>query len=247
MFQKLLLLFALSAFPLEAALGSGPFVRAAFGFTGLSGDELYMVPSETHYRHIPSDSLFVHYKTFDKCGLVLRPAVVIGWEQSFNRVLSINSGVGLSFSGASWESTPVYEFSNQQPVSQSKIDASLHLVYITIPVDAKLMLPLNSGGFTISGGPRFSFLSSAKFKNVNLSDESDDRSLYQPFSVGIGGAFGGEIQLRKLDLLMALRIDAGLTNESKDESILIRNYMLGIETGLRWTTNRHKKSPKWPL
>jgi hypothetical protein len=26
------------------------------------------------------------------------------------------------------------------------------MVYINIPVDTKLMLPLNSGGFTISGG-----------------------------------------------------------------------------------------------
>lgn len=66
-------------------------------------------------------------------------------------------------------------------------------------------------------------------------------------SIGVGGAFGGEIQLRKLDLLMALKVDAGLTNESKDQSLLIRNFNLGIETGLRWTTRRLKKSPKWPL
>ncbi|NLL15227.1 MAG: hypothetical protein GX267_17650 [Fibrobacter sp.] len=66
-------------------------------------------------------------------------------------------------------------------------------------------------------------------------------------SIGVGGAFGGEIQLRKLDLLIALKVDAGLTNESKDESLLIRNFNISIETGLRWTTKRLKKSPKWPL
>ncbi len=109
------------------------------------------------------------------------------------------------------------------------------------------MLPLNSGGFTISGGPRFAFLGSARFKNNGLSKEIDDRSFYRPLSIGIGGAFGGEIQLRKLDLLMALKIDAGLTNESKDQSMSIRNFSVGIETGLRWTTKRLKKSSKWPL
>lgn len=53
--------------------------------------------------------------------------------------------------------------------------------------------------------------------------------------------------MRKLDLLMAVKVDAGLTNESKDQSLSIRNFNVGIETGLRWTTKRLKKLPKWPL
>ena len=240
------LTIVIAAISLQAALGSGPFVKTSFGLVGLYGDELYMIPSEIHYRHITDDSLILHYKDFAKPGIFLRPSVVIGWEQSFNRVLSINGGIGLAFCGARWETETVDNFSGQ-PLSSSGVDASLHMIYINIPVDAKLMLPINSGDFTISGGPRFAFLTSARFKNNVLSEEIDDRSFYSPLSFGIGGAFGGEIQLRKLDLLMALKVDAGLTNESKDQSLLIRNFNLGIETGLRWTTKRLKKSPKWPL
>ncbi|NLL15226.1 MAG: hypothetical protein GX267_17645 [Fibrobacter sp.] len=83
--------------------------------------------------------------------MFLRPSVVIGWEQSFNRVLSINGGIGLAFSGARRETATVQNFFGQS-LSSSGVDVSLHMVYINIPVDTKLMLPLNSGGFTISGG-----------------------------------------------------------------------------------------------
>ncbi len=129
MIIKSVLTIIIAAFTTQAALGSGPFVRASFGFTGLSGDELYMVPSENHYRHISDDSLILHYKNYAKTSLFLRPSVVIGWEQSFNRVLSVNGGIGLAFCGARWETTPV-KTSSGHPVSTSKIDASLHMIYI---------------------------------------------------------------------------------------------------------------------
>jgi hypothetical protein len=134
-----------------------------------------------------------------------------------------------------------------QTVNTPDIDASLNMTYITVPLEMKLMLPLNSGGFCVSLGPNFAFLSSARFENRARSIESDDRSLFRPFSMGLGGSFGGEIQLRKLDLLMAVRIEGGLSNEAKDEKLNLRHFTASLETGLRWTTRRLSKSPKWPL
>lgn len=240
----MIIVFAVSS--LLAALGSGPFIRTGVGFSGLSGTDLYIIPTEDHYREITADSLMVYYEDFSRNGAVIRPVVVFGWEQSFNQVLSITSGIGLVFSGASWETIPTTN-EHGQTVSTPAIDASLKMTYITVPIETKLMLPLNSGGFCASFGPNFAFLSSARFENRARSTESDDRSLFRPWSMGLGGSFGGEIQLRKLDLLMALRIDGGLTSEAKDEMLNLRHFTVSLDTGLRWTTKRLTKSSKWPL
>lgn len=245
MIRKSMLIIILSATSLSAALGSGPFVRTGIGFGILGGTDLYMIPSESHYRTISSDSLLYYYKDFASSRALFRPLFVVGWEQSFIRAFSINGGVGVTFSGASWKGNKTYYPDGSYTVAP--IDGSLNMTYITVPIDAKLMLPINSGGFCFSFGPRFAVLCNARFENRILSSKIIESSLYHPLSMGIGGGFGGEIRLRKMDLIMALRLDTGLTNESKDVSLNLRNTMVYFETGLRWTTKRHTKSAKWPL
>lgn len=230
---------------LLAALGSGPFVRAGFGLNLLYGTDLYIIPPDNHYSTLPEGSQSFDYKEYANNGLFLTPDFLIGWEQSLNLVLSVNTGVGLAFSGTKWKGVPVYDFSGNQ-ISEPAIDAKLRTTYITVPLETKLMLPLNSGGFYITFGPWFSFLASAKFENSTNTIEMDDKPLFNTTSIGVGCSFGGEVQLRAMDLLMGLRFDAGLTDEAKDESIKLRHSKIALETGLRWTTRRHTKK-KWPL
>jgi hypothetical protein len=245
MIRKSILIIALAATSLSAALGSGPFVRTGIGFGFLGGTDLYMIPSESHYRTIRSDSVFYYYHDFASSRALFRPLFVFGWEQSFFPVFSLNGGAGLAFSGASWKANKTYYPNGTYTVAP--IDGKLNMTYITVPIDAKLMLPINSGGFSFSFGPRFAVLCNTQFENRILSTKINESSLYHPLSMGIGFGFGGEIRLRKMDLLMALRLDAGLTNESKDELLILRHSMAYFETGLRWTTKRHTKSAKWPL
>jgi hypothetical protein len=247
MVQKCLLILVIIHSSLFAALGSGPFIRTGIGICGLYGTELYVIPTEVHYREISQDSLLIYYDYFASSQILVRPIAVIGWEQSFNRVLSLSSGLGLAFSGAKWKSTPIKNANTGKTIQTPEIDARLDMTYLTVPIDAKLMLPLNSGGFMVTFGPQMGILCGARYENRALSKELDERSLFRPVSIGLDGSFGGEIQLRKLDLIIALRIFSSVNNESLDKSFNLGNLNISLETGLRWTTKRHKKSSKWPL
>lgn len=246
MIGKWYLLALLSATSLYAALGSGPFLKSGIGLNGLAGTKLYMISSEQHYREVASDSLMIHYKDFAENDAMVTPVIFAGWEQSFNLVFSMSSGVALTFTGAQWEGMKTHNL-NTGSVTKSPIDAVLNLVYLTVPVEAKLMLPINSGGFTLALGPRFSLLTSAVFENAAQKYDSNEYDTFNPVMMGIGGSIGGEVQLRKLDLLIALHIEGGTASIMQNDQPDVSYVQMSLETGLRLSTRRCVKAAWWPL
>jgi hypothetical protein len=246
MIRKVLLFIMAAAFPLLAALGSGLFFRCGAGITGLGGSDLYLLTSEMRYREADLVTMMVEKDEFSSSRGLVRPTFVVGWEQSLNMFMSVQGGAGLLFTGLSWKKSEVTDqFNNVDHVIDN--DAALNLMYCTIPLDVRLMLPLNSGGFTCSFGPRFGLLTRAQFDNRARSFKENQYSLFKPYSIGLGGSFGGEIRLKKADLIVELHLDGGATNVSKDESLQLRYVCLALETGIRFTRKRLEKPSWWRL
>lgn len=242
LFYKIfLILFFLYLPIIYGALGTGPFIKLGIGFHGLNGTDLYIIHGETRYRTVEADSLMIHYKNFALSTGIVRPNFILGWEKSFIPAISFSGGVGLNFSGASWKNREMTNESSNT-VETPEINAILKLTYLTIPLDVKFMLPLNSGGFYVAAGPTLSILTSAKFENSAMLYTSDDRDLFNPVDINLSGTFGGEVQLKKLDLLINFRIESGVTNLSKDKQIDLSKFNFTFETGLRWSKKRHHKT-----
>jgi hypothetical protein len=241
--KKCFLLIIISISPLFAALGSGFFLRGGVGLTGLGGSDLYLLTSELRYRKADPATLMLNHKEFSGSNGLLRPAFTLGWEQSFNMFVSVQAGAGLAFTGLKWNKIEVTnQFNKVDHVVDN--DAILKVTYCSIPVELRLMLPINSGGFTFSFGPWFGLLVSAQFDNKARSFKENQYDQFKPFSFGFGGSLGGEIQLKKTDLLIDLRIDGEDTNASKDESLQMHYARLGLEVGIRFTSRRLEK-PSW--
>jgi len=249
MIRNSVIIILLAAAALWAALGSGPFVRTGVGIGGLFGTELEL-KSEGRYFLLIDNPLNSRNKESQNVIFAI-PAFVIGYEHSFALPLSVSSGLGLGVTGLAWREIDSYYIdlhNNSSHLINRKIDGRLKLTYITLPVEVKLMLPLNSGGFCVTLGPNFAYLASAKFENRVESRVYNERDFYKPFTIGIGGSIGGEVYLfKELDLLYALRIESGLMDIAKTDDIELRKFAISLEFGLRWTIDRHPKSKKWPL
>jgi len=141
--------------------------------------------------------------------------------------------VGFATNGIIWKPVKVTNEFGQE-LAAPAIEASLTNRYLTVPVDFKAMLPLNSGGFCITAGPRVSLLLKSEYSNISENFFKNQRTLFSPLSFGLGGSFGGEIRLRKLDLLMNLCVDSDLGDSFESKDIALSRFTVKAEAGLRW-------------
>jgi hypothetical protein len=244
--RNFFLLLLVFASPLFAALGSGFFLRCGVGITGFGGSDLYLLTSEKNYREAEVVTLMLNHDDFSSSNGLVRPTFTLGWEQAFNMFVSVQTGAGMVFTGLTWKKLEVTnQFNKVDHVIDN--DASLNVVYCSIPVDLRLMLPINSGGFTCSFGPRLGVLVSAQFDNRARSFKENQYDRFQPCTFGLGGSLGGEIHLRKTDLLIDLRLDGDKTNDSKVNSLQMYYVRFGLEVGIRFTSRQLKKPSWWKL
>lgn len=220
-----------------AASGSGPFIKG--GFAPTKGK----VVSET----MP-DSV-IDMAQDDDWGTNW-PVFTVGYERAINRVLSVDAGVGLSFYGhfvETWgrDSVGSYESTKDRRT------------YLSIPVNAKVQIPVKNGGFHLSAGPYVDFLLSAKGyysdKEGGEYSESDIKDAYNSVNVGAGFRIGGEIGLGKHNLILESGYDYGFSDifkedQSYSDMFLDDSYMHNkknwrlvlLSAGFRFNTSRAK-------
>ncbi len=190
---------------LMAAHGSGPFLKADFSKSGLTIKSNELTEQER-------DDISIDMQK------ALYPAFFAGYEQSFSRVLSVNAGVGIFFSG--------YDFNiEQMPIENTtytinKSTGGNTATYLSFPVNVKVMLHIKAGGLYLEGGPSFDILLASKGyikaveNNQTIADEKDidtKESYVNSFSFVLGFRVGGEIKAGKHNLFIESGYDFGLT------------------------------------
>jgi hypothetical protein len=173
-----------------AANGSGVYLKAGVSKGAIRGAEMDSFIS------------FNAYPVFSNSRVA--PLFDIGYEQSFGKIISAYSGVGLRMLGNEYHAE--FLLQNGQPVNEPKLDVDLYFTYLSIPLKIKFLLPMKFGGFFIDGGPQFSFL---------VSNETKGWYNGGSFNMELGFGVGSEINIGKHNLILESGYDFGLTEICK--------------------------------
>ncbi len=211
--KKVFIAFCSLITVLMAANGSGPYIKADFSKAGLTmkGDEL----TEQEY-----DDIFIHRQK------ALYPAFFAGYEQSFSRVSSANAGVGILFSGYDYLSEGMQTVNGTTTYTYQYTGGNT-ATYLSLPVNVKVMLPINAGGIYLAGGPSFDILLASKGhakeveNNQTITDvkDVDTKDAYvNSFSFALGFRIGGEIKTGKHNLILESGYDFGFIESMRGGS-----------------------------
>jgi len=197
-----------------AANGSGVYVNAGVSKGAIQGIEMDSVFAFDGYP------VFSTYR--------VSPSFDIGYEHSFNKVISAYTGVGLRMLGNEYHAEILSQ--NGQPVDLPKMDIDLYFTYLAIPLKIKFLLPMKFGGFFIDGGPQFSFLVSNETKGFYTGSN---------FNMELGFGVGCEINIGKHNLILQSGYDFGLTEIVKINGESEKMGTLTIlSAGFRFNTSK---------
>ncbi len=226
MIRNIIFAVVLSAVASFGAQGSGIFLEGHVSRGVMGGDqllagvtEMYGTPVEYQYN--------------------VRYALSAGYEQSFNKVISLRGGIGYqnvlmdAYAGT-------YEFDLTEVAT---IDAQIDRHWLTIPIDFKATLPFGRSGVYIAIGPKASILLSSTFTD-NLDNTTSDLTDDTPrFNLAIGGNFGIEFPIANAGhLFIESGYHQGLLNTSPDSSLKIQESEINfLKVGFRITLPHEKK------
>ncbi len=235
------LLICMAGFQSFAAKGSGIFINAGLSMSKMNGDSLENFMSDMifdRYMHDPTNNKAIEKlrrETFrSESGPRMAPSFKIGYEQSFNRVLSLSAGVGLVFGG---NTTNIEDFTETEfetdgtskVLSDADISTVIEYTHLIIPINLKIMAPIKRGGFYLKGGPQFGFLLKADYvhkydnsvTNKHIEEKRDlkkEKEL-EGFNMAMGFRVGGEIPIGGHHLYLESGYDWGLSDISKQDGI----------------------------
>ncbi len=125
----------------------------------------------------------------------------IGYEKSFNRVLSLKGAIGYqqALMDAYAASIPGYfqGDNTEMPFVKSRIDRH----WLSIPIDFKVTLPFRRSGIYLGVGPKASILLASTYTD-DISNTSEDLAGLTPrFNFGLGIRLGAEFAIAKIGFL----------------------------------------------
>jgi hypothetical protein len=185
------------------AQGSGIYFECHVSRGIQLGDKLYAVGSSSGF--LPDTTPYQYN---------VRYAFSVGYEYSFNKVLSLRGGAGYQNVLMNAYAATIQTENGQIkeiPFIQSKIDRH----WLNVPIDFKVMLPFRKSGVYLAAGPKFSFLLSSTVKDSLKNREYDLKSDTPGFNFGIGAKLGFEFAIGTLGhLLVESGYCHGLLNTS---------------------------------
>lgn len=229
-----------------AAQGSGIFIEAHASQGDMVGDTLYyfrgtmnapagrigMLDHDT-LRTISNGKVISEFAGKDTI-LFLRkdhpvnfqyavqPSFTIGYEHSFNKVLSVRGSVGYLSSNLDVISSQVISY-KIDPVTNRGVDtvydpaadAEISSHWLSLPLDIKIMIPIRRSGIYAALGPKTMLLLASKYTD-NLNDSTFDLTALTPrFNFLLGVRLGGEIAIANIGfLLLEAGYHAGMTEMS---------------------------------
>lgn len=186
--SALLILLILSSL-LLAGEGSGITAKIGITRSGFKDDSM--------------DSLYTYNGDPVPANCRIMPSFEVAYEYAFSDILSLTGGVGVKFIGNQFKADG----------SSGALNDSLKLTTLTIPIDIKATLPTTLGGVYLTFRPQGGIILSSEFAGADYKG-----SLSTGFDFSLGFRIGGEIHMKKSDLILESGMDWGLS-EVYDDTI----------------------------
>lgn len=242
----------LSVFASFAAQGSGIFFEAHFSQGKIKGDTLYyfrgtMSSPAGRIGAIDHDSLRTIFKGKEvsvyngkdsilwlrddspvNFQYAVQPSFSIGYEKSFNKVLSIRGAIGYMKSKMDAIGSPVTRYKLDywpriDTLHFPAVDAEINSHWLSIPLDFKITLPIRRGGLYVALGPKATILLASKYTD-NLNNVNEDLIDLTPrFNLALGLRAGAELAIANAGfLLIESGYHTGMINVSPMSSVNLK-------------------------
>lgn len=232
MFHKLFIVIVTLIHIVLGAQGSGIFIKANIDQAKIKGDQFYYFKNSNFLGALVGDSIqyisngkestiedpekdvSIHFrvnKPIEPQGAV-RPGITIGYEKSFNKVISLRAAAG-------WQSIKLdgmmSEYDSDSATWDTVVNYKIVNNYISIPLEGKILLPLRRSGLYITGGAAVAILLSSRFNDLVKDYEEDLADFTSRVLFNLGFKIGAEIALGNIGhLIFESGYSAGLTNTS---------------------------------
>lgn len=244
MFKKAVIAVSIAT-SLFAANGSGIFFDSGLSMSGLKSKDLDKAVN------IRLDNAYkMHTSIFEdepmEGGNKLAPSFTLGYQHSFNKVLSLGAGAGLRFGGYSQITENYTSIENGVKTVDRDYSYNMDYTHLVVPVKISAMAPTRSGGIYLSAAPEFGFLLAAE-ETQELVDRQDPENSEKitadvkdglsGFNMALGFRLGGEINVGKHNLLLESGYDFGVSDFLDSEGEGKTGVMTLLALGFRFNTS----------
>lgn len=134
----------------------------------------------------------LHYDQFQ---YAVRYAFLVGYEKSFNKVVSVRGAVGYQNASMEAHAATIPGYFDGDDTEIPYVSAKIDRHWISVPIDFKVTLPIRRGGLYLAAGPKASILLSTTYKDSITNTTEDLGDLTPRFNFALGFRFGAEIAI----------------------------------------------------
>jgi hypothetical protein len=162
----------------------------------------YIVDGKEQSEYIGRDTIIWLREDFPvKFQYAVSPSFLVGYEHSFNKVLSVRGALGYMKSKMDVLSDTVVRYHITSVVDTTRfpaINADISSHWFSIPLDLKVMLPIRRGGLYATIGPKATILLSSKYTDNLHGASYDVASMVSRLNFMVGFQIGAEIAIAKI-------------------------------------------------
>lgn len=127
----------------------------------------------------------------------VRYSFAVGYEKSFNKVLSLRGAVGYQNALMNAYAATISGYLEGDMTEDPYISSEISRHWLTIPIDLKVTLPIRRAGIYVAAGPKMSILLSSKYSDSLANTTEDITDLTPRFNLQLGFRLGAEFPIGK--------------------------------------------------